>query len=162
MKIIKQIVLVMVLATFASCGPTKVVKQSKKTLKGYWSLDNVSYDRTGIFDVVLFEDVKSECLVGSTWRFIPNNNFGNYEITVPGCEAGKRYFVWGIPNNDGTDTNYDILLKPTDEKMNSTMNNQGFRVNLAYLSDEQLTMTQTINFEGKPFKIIMNFSRTAE
>ncbi|TVZ51699.1 lipocalin family protein [Dokdonia sp. Hel_I_53] len=164
MKSIKQLMLVAIVAVFVSCGSSdQVIKESEKTLKGLWSLTDISYDRDGIYDVKLFDNVTTECMVGSTWRFIPNNNFGNYELDpTSGCAEGKSYFIWDIPQNNGNAMNYDILLKPTDERMKSTMNNAGYRVNLAYLTDSSLTMTQTVTEGGEPFKITMNFTKTAE
>lgn len=161
MKYLKSLVLVLIVASFASCGPSKVIKQSRKTLKGNWVLNTISYDRPGTFNVSLFNDGSKDCMEGSMWRFIPNNNFGNYELSGVGCDADKRYFVWAIPDNGGDDMNYDITIKPTDAKMKS-VTNSGFRVSLAYLSDENLTMTQTVSVEGKPFKITMNFTKTVE
>lgn len=160
----KRIILLLsIVAIAVSCGPSKVVKESRKTLKGYWELNEINYGSApGTYEVKLFDDASADCLTGSTWRFIPNNNFGNYEVTAAGCTPGKRYFVWSIPDTGGTDTNYDILLKPTDEKMNSTMNNKGFRLNLSYVSESALTFTQTVQVDGSPFTITMNFTKISE
>jgi hypothetical protein len=159
----KKILFIMLAALLVvSCGTSKVVKESKKTLKGTWNLDNINYgEANGVYDVKLFDDASSECFVGSTWRFIPNNNFGNYEITGANCSSGKRYFVWTIPDVKNA-TSYDILLKPTDEKMNSTMNNKGYRLSLDYLSDDSLRFTQTLQVDGKPFTIYMNFTKISD
>lgn len=144
----------------SSCGANQTVRDSRKTLKGNWTLTDINYSRDGIYKVTLFNDVSSECMVGSSWQFIPNNNFGNYQLdSSSGCEEGIRYFIWSIPDNDGESDNYDILIKPTDEKKKSIANNAGFRVNLAYLSDSNLTMTQTVSEGGSPFKITMNFTK---
>lgn len=144
-----------------SCSTNKVIKESRKSLKGYWNLNTVSYSESGIYNVTLFNDVSSECIAGSTWRFIPNNNFGNYEITASDCNSGVRYFVWDIQDSSGDASNYDILLKPTDAKMKSIMNNKGFRIRVSYLSDTELTMSQTVQSDGKPFTITMNFSKNS-
>jgi len=42
------------------------------------------------------------------------------------------------------------------------MNNAGFRLNINYLSDNELTFTQTVQVDGKPFTIVMNFSKISE
>lgn len=161
MKHLKYFVLITSLALFTNCGTSKTVKQSKKTLKGYWTLIDVSYDRPGTYNVNLFNDASEDCMEGSTWRFISNNNFGNYELSGTGCASEKRYFIWKV-DETGTDVlNYDILVKPTDEKKKS-ITNTGFRINIAYLGDDQLQMTQTVNVEGKPFKITMNFEKSIE
>lgn len=158
----RLLILLFVGTLMASCGPSATVQESRKTLKGYWNLDEINYNGAdGIFNVTLLGDTSSECFVGSTWRFIPNNNFGNYEVTGTDCTGGKRYFVWTIPDVKNA-TSYDILLKPTDEKMNSTMNEKGFRLSIDYLSDNSLTFTQTVQVDGKPFTIVMNFSKISE
>lgn len=158
--------LVLILFTgllLGSCATNQVVKESRKTLKGHWNLDNINYGNAeGEYKVKLLEDVSSECFVGSTWRFIPNNNFGNYEINGTDCAPGKRYFVWTIPSGGKSATSYDILLKPTDSKMNSTMNNEGFRLNLDYLSNDSLRLTQTLQVNGKSFTINMNFTKISD
>ncbi|MGB5941477.1 MAG: lipocalin family protein [Leeuwenhoekiella sp.] len=164
-QILKRGLLLILTAVFiASCGTNATVRSSKKVLKGYWNLDEINYgDAQGIYDVTLFKDASSSCFVGSLWRFIPNNNFGNYEISSTDCTAKQQYFVWNIDEQSGgTATNYDILLKPTDEKMNSTMSSQGFRLNINYLSEESLQFTQTVQVDGKPFTITMNFSKIQE
>lgn len=160
----KKILLVLLIGFLASaCKTSEVVQESRKTLKGYWNLDEINYDGAdGIYNVVLFNDTSAECFAGSTWRFIPNNNFGNYEIKGVNCAPGKRYFVWSIPDPGTNASSYDILLKPTNENMKSTQGGIGFRLNIKYLSENQLTFTQTVQVDGKPFKIVMNFSKISD
>lgn len=151
----------MVICSFLllSCGASKTIKESKKILKGSWTLDNITYNRSGTFNVTIFGDTSAECLEGSTWQFIPNNNFGNYEIMDTNCPTGKRYFIWALPGTGENDTTYDIILKPTDEKKNSTMDEKGFRLSISYLSEDQLQFKQKVQLEGAPFIIQMNFSK---
>ncbi|MFT5752526.1 MAG: hypothetical protein ACI828_001882 [Flavobacteriales bacterium] len=159
----KKIMIIMFASLITiACGPSKTIKESKKTLKGTWTLNDITYDRSGTFNVTIFQDTSAECLEGSTWRFIPNNNFGNYEVVNENCPSGKRYFIWAIPDTGDSATNYDIILKPTDAKMKSTMNNKGFRLNLSYLSDDQLEIKQTLQMDGKPFTITMAYSKNME
>lgn len=161
MKYIKQSLLIMLVTLLASCGASKTVKESRKTLKGNWTLNDVTYDRPGTYKVNLFNDASEECMEGSTWRFIPNNNFGNYTLSGSGCDTEIRYFVWGVEETGGDMMNYDILVKPTDSKMKSATN-AGFRVNLAYLAEDQLQMSQTVNVDGEPFRITMTFAKISD
>ena len=149
--------LVMVVFT-TSCSTSKVATPSKRSLKGYWNLNTVTYSESGIYYVNLFNDVSSECMVGSSWRFIPNNNTGNYNIQVPNCNTGERHFVWSVDGSTGDESNYDILLKPTDEK-NKSETNKGFRLQVSYLSESAITLRQTVQSNGKPFTITMNFTK---
>jgi hypothetical protein len=157
----KILLLAVVVATVFACGTPKTVIQSKKIIKGYWSLDNITYDSSGTFNVTLFNDTSTECFEGSTWRFIPNNNTGNYNIDNPDCPTGERNFIFTIQEMDQTTGLYDFLLKPTNAKGKSDTD-VGFRLHLAQLSENSMRWEQTVNLDGKPFKINMNFSKIQE
>ncbi|RMA64266.1 lipocalin family protein [Ulvibacter antarcticus] len=158
----KKIILLSVLvATFMSCGVPKTVQDSKKVMKGYWQLDNISYSESGTFDVTIFNDTSKECFEGSTWRFIPNNNSGLYTINNGACPTGDRNFIFTIQEIDQASGLYDFLLKPTDAKHRSD-DNKGIRLRLAQLNESAMRWEQTVNVDGSPFKISMNFSKIQE
>lgn len=150
--------LAVIAATVSACGPSKTVIQSKKVIKGYWSLDNITYDTSGTFNVTLFNDTSVECMEGSSWRFIPNNNTGNYTIDNSNCPTGERHFIFTIQEMDPASGLYDFLLKPTNAKGKSETN-AGYRLRLAQLNDSSMRWEQTVSLDGKPFKINMNFSK---
>jgi Lipocalin-like domain len=160
----KKILIVMVLAAVAfSCGTPKTVIQAKKEVKGYWSLDNISYSESGTFNVTIFNDTSKECFEGSTWRFIPNNNSGIYTINNGNCPTGDRNFIFSIQEIDQSTGLYDFLLKPTMKLGRPDKDNSvGFRVRLAQLSENNMRWEQTVSLEGKPFTITMNFSKINE
>src|SRR5690606_21670103 len=125
----KIILLALIAVTAFACGTPKTVQESRKVLKGYWTLDNISYDSAGTFNVTVFNDTSAECFEGSTWRFIPNNNTGNYNVDDPNCPTGQRDFIFTIQEIDPTTGLYDFLLKPTNAKGKSETN-VGFRLRL--------------------------------
>jgi hypothetical protein len=141
-----------------SCGTPKTVIQSKKVLKGNWTLDAIDLSETGTFKIDLFNDASKECFEGSTWRFIPNNNTGIYTINNNDCATGDRHFVFTIQEVDKETGLYDFLLKPTNEKHKSETG-VGFRVHLAQLSENSMRWEQVVQLEGNPFTIGMNFSK---
>lgn len=157
----KFIILAVIAASAFACGTPKTVQESKKVIKGYWSLDDISYDTRGTFNVTVFNDTSAECFEGSTWRFIPNNNTGNYSIEDPDCPTGERNFIFTIQEIDPTTGLYDFLLKPTDAKGKSDTD-VGFRLRLAKLTESSMRWEQTVSLDGKPFKINMNFSKINE
>ncbi|SHI45261.1 lipocalin family protein [Aquimarina spongiae] len=156
----KKLILLVAVVIFASCSPTqKTVISAKKTLKGEWSLDKISYDRDGIFDVTLYNDASAECFTGSTWKFIPNNNTGKYEVNQSSCTStGARNFRFTIPKPEADGTYY-FLFKPINEKKKSTNNNAGYRMALQHLDDATMSWAMTVSLEGKPFVITMNFNK---
>lgn len=157
----KTIMLAILAAVFFSCGTPKTVQESRKIIKGYWSLDNITYSESGTFNVQLLDDTSKECFEGSNWRFIPNNNTGNYSIEDSNCPTGERYFIFAIQEVDPTTGLYDFLLKPTNEKKKSE-DNKGFRLRLAKLTGSSMQWEQTVSLEGSPFTIYMNFSKLSE
>lgn len=155
----KKVLVLFVLAAAAlSCGTPKTVQESKKVIKGYWSLDNITYNQSGTFNVKLFNDTSVECFEGSTWRFIPNNNTGVYTINSGDCPTGDRNFVFTIQQIDQTTGLYDFLLKPTDAR-NKSADDSGYRLQLTQLNENSMRWEQTVSLDGKPFKINMNFSK---
>jgi len=153
--------LTLLVLTILSCGTSKVVIQSKKIIKGNWTIDNITYSEKGKFNVSMLNDAASACFEGSNWRFIPNNNTGIYTINNENCLVGDRYFVFTIQEVDSATGLYDFLLKPTDSKSKSS-DNKGFRLNLTQLSETSMQWEQTVTLEKKPFKINMNFSKIME
>lgn len=157
----KFLILALVVVTAISCGTPKTVQESRKVIKGYWVLNSISYDSSGTFNVTLFNDTSVECFEGSNWRFIPNNNTGNYTIENSNCPTGQRDFIFTIQELDQTTGLYDFLLKPTNAKGKSDTD-VGFRLRLAQLNESSMRWEQTVNLDGKPFKINMNFSKINE
>ena len=144
--------------SLASCGTSKTVRTSKKVIKGEWTLNSITYDKTGTYNVTLLNDVSKACFEGSTWQFVPNNNTGIYTINSANCATGTRNFVFTIQEIDPETGLYDFLLKPTNEKYKSDTNH-GFRLSLTSLSDSLMQWQQTVSVEGKPFTISMNFNK---
>ena len=158
----KKILMLTILAiSVLSCGTPKTVIASKKVIKGNWSLDKISYSESGTFNVKLLNDASSECFEGSTWKFVSNNNEGIYTINNNECNPGERFFNFTIQEMNSETGLYDFLIKPTNEKHKSPDGN-GFRLQLTNLSDSNMQWQQTVNLDGKPFIISMNFSKIIE
>jgi hypothetical protein len=154
----KRLLILLITVTLVGCGPSKTVRDSKKVIKGDWSLNSITYSQVGTYNVNLLNDASKECFEGSTWKFIPNNNTGTYTINDAGCSTGERNFVFTIQEANQTTGLYDFLLKPTNEK-NKSETNQGFRLNLSSISETMMQWKQTLTVEGNPFTITMNFSK---
>ena len=141
-----------------SCGTSKTVRDSKKVIKGDWTLSSIVYSTAGKYNVTLLNDTSKDCFEGSTWQFIPNNNTGTYSINETSCTTGVRNFVFTIQEVNADTGLYDFLLKPTDAKHKSDTN-QGFRLSLTSLSETSMQWQQTVYVDGKPFTITMNFNK---
>ncbi|MEX2350468.1 MAG: lipocalin family protein [Flavobacteriaceae bacterium] len=154
----KIFVLFIATALLLACATPQAVRDSEKVIKGEWVLNSITHNESGTYAINLFNDTNKDCFEGSTWKFIPNNNTGTYTINGAGCPVGERYFIFTIQEVDATSGYYDFLLKPTDERGKSETN-QGFRTRLAHISESNMTWEQNLTFDGKPFKLIMNFTK---
>ncbi|WP_439129512.1 lipocalin family protein [Polaribacter sp.] len=150
----KKIIALLFAITLISCGASKNIKSKEKTIKGNWVLNNITYSKTGTYNVTLFNDTTKDCLEGSTWKFVPNNNTGTYNVTKENCIKGEREFVFVIQEMDAISGYFDFLLKP---KKNA--NNIGFRVDLTNLNRNNMQWQQNLNVDGTPFIINMNFTK---
>jgi hypothetical protein len=158
----KKLISIVLLASFVfACGTPKTVNESKKVIKGNWTLNEITYSEEGNFLIQLLNDTSKECFEGSSWKFIPNNNTGIYTINDSNCPTGDRHFIFVIQEVDQTTGLYDFLLKPTNEKKKS-VTNVGFRMHLTQLTNYNMKWEQTVSLEGKPFNIVMNFSKNSE
>ena len=160
MNMKKLIMIILATILVASCGTGKVVRDARITMNGDWTLNTITYPgNTGNFNVKLFRDTSASCLENSDWTFISNNNTGSYQPSRSQCSAESRFFTWTVSEMDAAGGVYDLLLKPTDAEGGSNPTNQGFRINLFSLSDEEMIWEHTVNFEGSPFTIRMNFNK---
>jgi hypothetical protein len=154
----KKLLLIILTIGLVSCGASKTVRDSRKSIKGSWTLSTITYSKTGKYNVTLLNDTGKDCFEGSTWSFIPNNNTGTYSINETSCSTGVRNFVFTIQDVNAETGYFDFLLKPTNKK-NKSENNQGFRLKLAYLSETDMQWEQTVSADGLPFIIHMNFTK---
>ncbi len=156
--------MILVLAAMVGgCGTPKTVIESKKVIKGNWMLDEITYSEQGTFNITMLRDTSKECFEGSAWRFIPNNNSGYYSISDDNCPTGDRNFIFAIQEIDPDTGLYDFLLKPTTKLGKADKDSSvGFRLRLARLNNSSMQWEQTVQLEGEPFTIYMNFSKINE
>ncbi|GGW56140.1 lipocalin-like protein [Winogradskyella epiphytica] len=154
----KIAILCLTFCFLVSCGASKTVRESKKTIKGDWTLSSITTSAIGDFKITLLNDADKACFENSTWQFIPNNNTGTYTLSGLDCSAEQRYFVFTIDEVDETTGLYNFLLKPTNEKGKSETD-VGFRLKLSSLSDTMMQWQQVVNLDGKPMTINMNFTK---
>ncbi|RCW93427.1 lipocalin family protein [Winogradskyella arenosi] len=154
----KKLAILCLTVCFLACGASKTVRQSKKTIKGNWTLTSVSSSAIGDLKISLLNDAEKACFENSTWQFVPNNFTGTYTLSGINCPSEQRYFNFTIDEIDETTGLYDFLLKPTNAKGKSETN-VGYRLELTALSETNMQWQQVVSLDGKPITITMNFSK---
>ena len=154
----KKLALIALTFCFLACGASKTVRQSKKVIKGNWTLTSVTSSAIGDIKITLLNDANKACFENSSWQFIPNNNTGVYTLSGMSCDTDQRYFVFTIDEVNEDTGLYNFLLKPTNEKGKSETNS-GFRLELTSLSETAMQWQQIVTLDGKPITITMNFTK---
>jgi len=152
----KKISCILVLIFLMSCGSQKEIRQSEKTLKGNWYMEDVSASAIGDLKFTIFGKSSKDCLIGSSWEFIPNNNTGSYVESGMGCSDDQNYFAFNIDSVSEYSGLYDFLLKPTNEKGKSETDT-GYRLELISLTKTTMAWKHTVSFEGKPLTLTFKF-----
>ena len=130
----------------------------KKTINGNWTLKTITVEgNNSIINVKVFNEANNNCFIGSRWNFISNNSMGTYTFPsgADGCVATSRKIRWSIYEPKGEEKKFQF--KRLDDKNNPLDDNNGYRLNVAALTDSSMQLKSDINYEGKPVAVIYNF-----
>ncbi|MEM7486421.1 MAG: lipocalin family protein [Bacteroidota bacterium] len=159
---VKQTFLFLALATFllTSCSVSKNARTQRNLFSGSWTLNNVSYENnTGNFKSVIFNDAEDICFEGSDWFFRDNNSTGRYTISSSTlCQGGDRFFRWSVVEPS---QNYSSQLqfKFIDEKRKDISGGFGYRLNIANINEQAMTLKSNVSVDGQPVTIVYEFTK---
>ncbi|NKI25870.1 lipocalin family protein [Arenibacter sp. 6A1] len=143
----------------ASCSVSKVARMDRKVIEGNWTLNNVSYEgNSGKFKSVLFNDANANCFIGSHWFFRNNNSTGSYWLMDgTDCTGGDRFIRWSVVDRGGLPN--QLQFKFIDEKYKDISGGVGYRLDIASLTEEQMTLKSKVSVDGEPITIVYKFSK---
>ncbi|RDY61505.1 lipocalin family protein [Flagellimonas nanhaiensis] len=143
-----------------SCSVSKSARDQRNLFSGSWTLDNISYENnTGNFKSVIFNDAEDICFEGSDWFFRDNNSTGRYTISQSTfCQGGDRFFRWSVVEPQ---QNYSSQLqfKFIDEKRKDISGGVGYRLNIASISAQAMTLKSHVSVDGEPVTIVYEFTK---
>ena len=154
----KKVILISVLSVliFAcksnSATNTKLDSKSQVAMKGNWMISSVTYPSSDVFKVTSFDLADSKCFVGSTWKFISNNNKGNFSLNSPSCTAYSTPITWFI-NKDG-----EFVLKILDESKARKVKD-GYVLRVANQTENSFQLVDKMNVLGKLTDVVYQFQR---
>ena len=132
---------------------TKLDKTSQVAIKGNWQITNVSYPGSDYIKVNSFNLADSKCFVGSTWKFISNNNKGNMTLNSPSCTAFTSDITWYV-NKEG-----QIVLKILDEGLKSKNVKTGFVLGVRNQTETSFELIDKINVGNNPTAVVYQFQK---
>jgi Lipocalin-like domain len=136
-----------------SLTSTKLDRKSQVEIKGNWIITAVTYPGSEYFSVNSFQIADSKCFVGSTWKFISNNNKGNLSIQKSNCIAFNSPITWFI-NQEGQ---FVLKILNTPEKAKKVK--EGYVLRIANQSENSFQLTDQIEIGSKPAQIIYQFEK---
>ncbi|RZJ65279.1 MAG: hypothetical protein EOO50_14340 [Flavobacterium sp.] len=137
-----------------SATTTKLDRGSQKDIKGNWTITSVSYPGSNVIAVNSFGIADSQCFVGSTWKFVSNNNKGNMALTKGGnCPAFSSDITWFI-NKDG-----QFVLKVLYAGEKAKKVREGYVVNVANQTETSFQLVDKIDVGGKMTDVVYQFQK---
>jgi hypothetical protein len=154
----KKIILISLLAVLIlsckskSATDTKLDSKTQVAMKGNWTVTSVTYPNSSMIKVNSFELADSQCFVGSTWKFVSNNNKGNFSLNSPKCAAYSTPITWFVNKDE------QFILKILDESKARKVKD-GYVLKVANLTDNSFQLIDQIDVVGKATAVVYQFSR---
>jgi hypothetical protein len=154
----KKISTLLILAIlFVACKTntaTKLDNKAEVAIKGNWSIFSVTYPGQEVIKVTSFDLADSQCLVGSNWSFVSNNNKGQMSLTKSDCPAFSSPITWFI-NKDG---NFVFKILSTGEKSKKVK--EGYVLKVANQTENSFQLIDKINVGGKSTDVVYQFQKS--
>nr|WP_314839797.1 lipocalin family protein [uncultured Flavobacterium sp.] len=156
----KKIILVCTLAVLmfacksTSATSTKTDRKSQVAIKGDWVISAVTYPGSQYVKVNSFQLADSECFVGSTWKFVSNNNKGTMALTKTNCVAFSSPITWFV-NDQG-----QFVLKVLDAGEKARKVRDGYILTVANQSETSFQLIDKIDVAGKMTDVVYQFQKT--
>ena len=155
----KWILLVLVIMSFVACKPqnsvtsTKLDNKSEIAIKGNWTLVSVSYPGSDYIKITSFDIADSKCFVGSTWRFISNDNKGTMALNALNCPSFSSPITWYI-NKQG-----NFVMKITNGAKAKKIV-EGYILTIENQTNNSFQLIDKVNVGGQLVSVVYQFQRT--
>lgn len=152
-----MILTVIMAVAVTSCSVSKAAHMAQNAISGSWTLTDVHYEGSeGTFSSILFNDASAQCFEGSDWFFRDNNSTGRYTLEgSASCAGGARYIRWSVL--DRGDLPSQLQFKFIDEKRNDVSGGLGYRLDISYLNETNMTLQSHVSVDGQPITVVYEF-----
>jgi hypothetical protein len=147
------IALVLFSCKSASVTNTKLDRAAQVAMKGNWMISSVTYPGSEYIKVNSFQLADSQCFVGSTWKFVSNNNKGNMELTKPSCAAFSSPITWFVNKNG------EFVLKVLNADIKAKKVREGYVLYVANQTETSFQLVDKGNVEGKTIDVVYQFQK---
>ena len=131
---------------------TNVDNKTERVIKGDWMVTNVSFPGSDYIKVTSFDLADSQCFVGSTWKFVSNNNKGTMTLNNANCIAFSSPITWYI-NQEG-----NFVMKIINDYKAKKVN-QGYILRVANVTETTFELIDKINVGGSIKEVTYQFQK---
>jgi len=154
----KSIALIAVALVVFACKTTSVTsakldRSSQVEIKGDWKITSVTYPGSDYITVNSLQIADSKCFVGSTWKFISNNNKGEMALTKLDCPAFSSPITWFV-NKEG-----QFVLKILDAGEKAKKVRDGYVFRLANQTETSFQLIDVISVGGQNKELTYQFEK---
>jgi hypothetical protein len=144
----------------SSCSVSKGVRDQRNLISGTWTLNDVRFENNeGAFKAVIFNDADAICFEGSNWFFRDNNSTGRYTIKQGSlCSGGDRYIRWSV-QDPSENYNSQLQFKFIDEKNKDISGGVGYRLTIATLTAQEMTLKSNETVDGEAVTLVYEFTK---
>jgi hypothetical protein len=147
------IALVLFSCKSASVTNTKLDGAAQIAMKGNWVISSVTYPGSEYIKVNSFQLADSQCFVGSTWKFVSNNNKGNMELTKSSCASFSSPITWFVNKNG------EFVLKVLNADIKAKKVREGYVLYVANQTETSFQLVDKGNVEGKTIDVVYQFQK---
>ena len=154
----KSVILLLLMVFFVGCKPKQTVTNTKLDTKsevaiiGNWTVTSVTYPGSEYIKVNSFDLADSKCFVGSTWKFISNNNKGEMALTNASCTAFSSPITWYINKNGNF-----VMKIINDTKAKKVL--EGYILTIANSTENSFQLMDKVNVGGQFVNVTYQFNR---
>jgi hypothetical protein len=136
-----------------SATVTKLDSKSQVAIKGNWTIGAVTYPGSEYIKVNSFNIADSQCFVGSTWKFISNNNKGEMTLTKANCPSFYSPITWFV-HKEG-----QFVLKVLNAGEKAKKVRDGYVLSIANQTETSFQLLDKIDVGGKMTNVVYQFSK---
>ncbi len=154
----KRLILLLLTVIFVGCKPKQTIASTKLdtklevAIKGNWKITSVTYPGSDYIKINSFDLADSKCFVGSTWKFISNNNKGEMTLTNTTCTAFSSPITWYI-NKDGK----FVMKIINDSKAKKVL--EGYLLTIANSTETGFQLVDKVNVGGQYVNVVYQFNK---
>lgn len=155
----KKLVILLVIVLLAwSCKTSSVTateldNKTEVSIKGNWVIASVDYPASNYIKVSSFQIADSKCFIGSTWKFISNNNKGAMALSQSNCVAFNSPITWYI------NTNGEFVLKFLNSGEKAKNIKDGYILKVENLTETSFQLIDRMNVGGTTTNVVYQFQK---